>query len=98
MPCGKVDKPLTRPNYRLKQLDPNHRTSPGTWSPGPSASARLKQQAACIPTLSLACGKQSDSPRHPRPAHQRLTVVIYVAPDFGTRQAVGGFLAECDCG
>ncbi len=67
-------------------------------SPGQTISAVLKQQDACIPTRSSACGKHSESPRHPRPAHQRLTVVIYVAPDFGTRQAVGGFLAECDCG
>ena len=37
--------------------------SPGTWSPGPSTNARLKQQVACIPTQSLARGKPSESPR-----------------------------------
>src|SRR5699024_1637659 len=57
--------PLTRPNYRLKQLDPNHRTSPGTWSPGRTTSAPLKQHRACILDAARACGQSPDSPVEP---------------------------------
>ncbi len=39
--------------------------SPGTWSPGPSTSFRLKQQDACTPTLSPDRGKPSDPPAPP---------------------------------
>gem|GEM_PF-7094734 len=60
---------------------PTALTDAGTWSPGPSTNAPLKQHRACIPDSRTDRGKYSESPEHPYTCTNRQTHIT-LFPSF----------------